>query len=1095
MSEEKNSDETMFRHPIYHLVIILLSVVYFIPLLLTLNHYPISVTKFALFSYGDTITPNFLGIFLLLSSIMDLGVKLTYLIFLIIATFLSIEGSFTFIYFAVLSLTKSRYHLTHSFSFGLLMIPASLFLVFNTFIVNNYDMGPEFFAFFTLALGLVAISVFCNFTMRAKLLSIFSLSALMTLQYNGYALLPFYFDITFLLIFIPLLYFRKKLKWGIILIFSSNLLFVVFSGAISAFSLISGNAYSLGNFPFFRPINLIEEHADLLIGSLNTLQSITGLNFNLSFANSILFAEMMSLVVLFVILIIFVINYVLQGLDKTFTVFLIILSLIVMMVIPLYQGMNVLSILVVIITSSHTMTYQHLGIVLTAFNADRIELFPYYTLISLIIGLSFSKIYNGSIKEDNALPIIKKGKKITFTLFIIVIVIIILLFTSFSTSIGGYSYADIDKSSPTYAYAVQTNLPDDRTLIYSNPNMFYPGNFYPGEMQMQQDIPDLPMFENFANIESSPLVNPVLNTMSPSDFIYKSGQEPFLNNYSTSLGYNIISNSNDNVTVGYPVFVLGSMETFDQFLLNNYYLRDNITTYNGYKNATVDYGRYSYYHLSNTYLSALENRGSIVEINLNAFLVNSIKANTGYTFGFSQNDTYYPSSNDNAPSIGVSKIFTASQAMSMYDSDPASFQMVGSNYLNAANTMFSYDKESNIPFRGSDINVTILLYGMGSNMADGFVDYHGYWYQSHNLFPVDNASYFYSQSYLDSPSNISYNFTISKLSVNPLYKNVIPVYYDSLFGNLSNIKDIIQNSAVVITGKNYNSNDILGSEIEAESNISKIEPSAYAIDGEANGWYQVFSGDPAQSALYSENVPPVLFPDQVGYSAYFGYAQSFVNMSVLKIPTSESGSKIIALNILFSPAGGDIMIGTGQNSYNISTVSNTPYYKWVFVKAKIDKSLEITNLHGIQSINDIAFMSKTQLNYLEHITSNIILGYNNITDGMINIDLDQYETSPVCFYNTFSVNNTKSFIVEYPDPLYTGFETKITNASYYSALSWGYFPSIMVHGITSHAVKIKYYQKTNIISFMFPFIPFIAIPVIFLAPIVYRKIKKIRPSK
>jgi len=1092
MSFQKCENKVVSKTFFYHIIIFFITLIYFIPLLFNFHNNSLLITKFGLFSYGDAIAPNFLGLFILLSSILNLSVKLTYVLFLIIATFLSMEGSFIFLYYSILSITKNSFRLSHSFIFGLLMIFASMFFVFNTFIVNNFDMGPEFYPFFTLALGLVAFSIFHNINSKTKLIFIFSLSALITFQYYGYTLLPLYFDITYLLVFVPIFYFIKKLKWGLISIILSNIIFLVFSGAVSAFSIINGNTYALGNFPYFRPINLIEEHADLLVGSLQKLESITGLNFNLGFTNSILYIEILTLIILSIIIFLFIVKYILYGIDKKTTIFLIILFLLVLVAVPFYNGMNALAAFAISITKSHFVNYQHLGIVLTALNEGRIELFPFYTLVTLLIAISFSEIYNGSIKEDNTLNSIIKRKKYSVTAFISILIIVVLLFTSFSTTVGGYTYANIEKDSPTYAYAVHSNLPDDRTLLYTDPNMFYPGNFYPGQMEMQQDIPDLPMFENFVNMESSPLVNVVLNTMSPSDFIYRSGQEPFIGNYSTSHGYDIISNSPDNVTVGSPVFVLGSMETFDQFLLNNYYLKDKVTRYSAYENATVDYGRFSYYNISNTYLSYLDHKGGIVELNLNASLITNIKVNTGYTFGFSQTDGYYPSHDNNTPSIGISKISSISQALSMYDNDPASFQMVGSNYLNVANTMFSYDKQTNIPFNGPNFNVTMLLYGTGDNMIDGFVDYNGYWYQSDSPFSLDDVKYFYSQSYLDSPSNISYNFTISELSVNPLYRNIIPIYYDSLFGNLTNIKNIIQNSAFVITGKNYNNNDIIGSEIVSESNISKIEPSAYAIDYETNGWYQVFSGDPAQSALYGEDIPPVLNPDQVGYSDYYGYAQSFINGSVLKIPTKESGNMVMAMNILFSPAGGDIIITTGHNSYNISTVSNNPYYKWVFLNVNMDKSLEITNVHGIQSINDIAFMVASQLSYLKNFTSSILLGHNNTPTVTINVGIDQYKTSPVSFDNTFNVNNTKSFIVEYPDPLYTGFNTQVSNASYYSALSWGYFPSIIVYNIDSHNIGIKYYQMTNIINLIIPFIPFLAIPIIYFTPFIYRKIKKIR---
>ncbi|MEM3489432.1 MAG: hypothetical protein QXO75_07255, partial [Nitrososphaerota archaeon] len=944
-----------------------------------------------------------------------------------------------------------------------------------------------------IALGISAFSMIYEFSPWVKGTLILLLASLLMMQYYGYTLSPLYFDMTYILIFMPISYFRKKMKWSLLLLFSANIIFFIFSSAYSALPLLQGNSSSLGAFPYFRPLNLIHEQANLGV-SRSFIQDLTGLNFNISFFKSLSNFEHAILFVLVVIVIIQMIEFETKGLNKCKVTLMIIFALLIVMNMPYKNNISLISTLPVYLVSHHIVTYQHLGIILTAFDVNRLILFPYYALLALLIGASSSSVIIKSKKKNIVKPkeTYRKYSKATIPLVAVLLVIVLLLASS-SLSLGEYSYASINVESPTYAYASSSKLPDDRTLLYSNPFMFYPGNFYPSYEQMQQDIPDLPMFMNFVNVESSPLVNALLNTMPPSDFVFRSGTEPFLTNYTTSEGYNIIHNSPENVTTGYPVFVIGSMETFDQYLLTHYFTNQYSAKYTSYKDATENLGRFSYYEVPNNYTSCLYDKGGIVEINLNAS-INTTEKSIGYYFGFSSNDTSQSNSGDLAPSITIASINSRNQALSLYNGDPVSLQLLGSNYVSFGN-MFSYDKQTNIPFRGnSSGNITIILYGLGNSEVEGFIDYHGYWYQSVRPFPVTDINYFYSDAYL-STLGILYNFTISKLAINSHYINLIPIYYDSMFSNLSSLKSAIEDSNILIYGRNYNESDLIGSETVIMDNVTNLQPSAYAIDYQGEGWYQVFSGDPAQSALYAQYIPPVLFPDQVGYSDYYGYAQSFSNNTSLDIPVNTIGNRVIGLNILFSPGGGNISVNTGSQTNIIFTESDHPYYSWVFLNVSMDGKLKITNINGIQSINDISILTVKQFSFLERFTDALLKGksYFKSMAGKIQFIGGQFTASPVSFFSILKITNSSlPIIVEYPSPLYSNFHTLISTGSYLNILSWGYFPSQIIYNTTSAVIVDHYYQHTSILSEFIPLIPLISIPLIYFVSIMYaRKRKKV----
>ena len=163
--------------------------------------------------------------------------------------------------------------------------------------------------------------------------------------------------------------------------------------------------------------------------------------------------------------------------------------------------------------------------------------------------------------------------------------------------------------------------------------------------------------------------------------------------------------------------------------------------------------------------------------------------------------------------------------------------------------------------------------------------------------------------------------------------------------------------------------------MEASGNSTIINPSAYSIEQPQNGWYQVFSDGAAQSSYSSEYIPPVIDQPIFGYGAYTGFAQSIVNGSKFTIPVNpiHNGRTRIEFNLLFSPLGGNLSIDIGNNVFIVNTLSNRSYYGWYGINdsSRIG-SLNIVDVQGIQSINQIVLSNLSSYNYLVKLANNVL---------------------------------------------------------------------------------------------------------------------------
>ena len=1067
---------------IVQIVLIATAVTYYIPVFHATTS--ISSGNFVSSSFGTSFFPDsFTQFWMVLLNKMGSSLYYSYLSFAIVSLYLSMLGVYIFLtnlVFLVLGTKEIKVEPKNSeFIILVSAITFSILISTNPFFANNYALGVGIFPFLTISLGLASIAVRFKITDKKFLSLMFLISFLLIMGYNGYILLPVYFALIFILIIIPASYNVVSIYRPISLLVFSETIFFAFSGIFGFITeSLSGSLGQL--FPYFRPLNLDHEYA--LLSNSDIFKALSGLSFNVGFNQAqITLLETFIIIIFAISMLLTLISYIFSGRRKPFF-FLFELIIIIILSLPYKDNIPIIGSIPIYLISTHTFTYNHLGEILSIFDSNRFLLFPYWFLLPTVSAMSIITtlldLQTDSINSFwNSKNLRNRYKRVVYLAFLFLIVTIIMV-ASYSTINGPYNYINFDKSSPTYAYSTQNNASYNRMLIYQNENIFYPGNLYPSQMEMQADIPDKPMYVNFLNMESSPLATVALNSLPPASFVYKNGTENFINGMPLSNNYNYVSNENENLTVGFPVFVIGSQYTFDQYLFSNYYLRANTTHFESYKNVTDNYGRFVYYSIPSSYLSFLNTTGGMIEINTNINVKSPIQNGTAYSFGLSNSSEYWPSG-VNELGFLISVFNQSSSPVWLGSGNPIVGDFNYTEYISVDNA-FSYNLGNYIPFQGNSTgNVSIVFYNSGVRGVYGFIDYEGNWYQSVTNYSLSQVKYFYSQAYLDSQSGISYNVTISEMKANPLYRNLVPVYYDSPFSSDESLISSINHSDLIVECSNNPLSNLVGSLLEFSRNSTVVSPAAYSVNDVLQGWYQVFSDGAAQSSYQGEYIPSVIDPPVFSYGAYSGFAQSIVENSTFSIPISgyHFGESRLELNLLFSPVGGSLIVTAGGKNYDINSFANSSYYGWLGlnVSGKINK-LTIEDKTGVQSINQIILSNLTTYKYFYNVSVNL-LNKNNFTSlsGLPTFKVlsSDYLTSPVR-YNAL-INLAKyskvNVIVEFSNPLYSGLTSYSTNSSLYMTSSWASFPAILVYNVTGKQIEITYTESLS--AYYSGYLPFL----------------------
>jgi hypothetical protein len=1034
----------------------------------------------------------------------DKSLYYNYLSFAVVCLYLSLLGSYIFLY-NVSEIIQMRNKLNsskinNSFTRNVILVTISLTISINPFFANNYELGVGFILFLTLSLAAASEALKFN-TFDYRFISLlFLTSFFLILGYGEYILLPVYFIVIFITILIPVTY--KTIPKIRVFLFAllSSLSFYFFSGE-SGFILSSVSGYHNNLFPFFRPVNLEHEYALLSVSGI--IKAISGLSFNISFSQLVLsYLEGIAIVNLYLVIIFVVFSYWLSGKKKPIMLFTE-LTIVIILSLP-YNGLiPIIGYIPLFLISNHTFLYNHLGEVLSIFDVNRLLLFPYWFLLGVIAAISISiNLSKLSLSKGDSFHEIKselRRHKSFFNKLVVIFLLTIFIMAALTTMIGPYNYLNFEKSSPTYAYANNANDSYNRILFYQNPSLFYPGNIYPSYMEMQADIPDKPVYENFVNMESSPLISPTLNSLPPASFVYHNNTERFVNGRTLSSSYNCISNQNENVTVGYPIFIIGSQYTFDQFIFNNYYKIKTMYNFSSVNKSSKDYGRFNYFNIPTKLLKHLSEAGNLIEINTNIELQRLIKNDSAYTFGVSNSSAYFPTGN-NEMCFGIASFNSSSIGDILGVGNPIDNAVKYSEYLSIKNA-FSYNLQNFIPIQGNEVkNVTVIFYNGGKSGIFGFINFNGQWYQSQDNYSISQIKYFYFQAYQDFPQEVHYNITMSELIVNKLYKNVIPIYYDSTFSNISQLTKTIERSDLVIEANNFSVSNLVGSYIEACKNSTIINPSAYSIEEPEDGWYQAFPDGAAQSSYFSEDIPIVVDQPYFGYNAYDGFAQSVVGGSSFKIPINDlqDGGYKLELNLLFSPFGGNLTISYCGKEVNISTFANSSYYSWYGININGNpKSLKITNQNGVQSINQIAILKVNSYIQLKELVIHLL---NSLSSKSF-YNLQNYEVIksslkvfPVQFNAQIKVlsNFMDNLIVEYSNPTYSDFSKYSTNSVSLLTATCGAFPSIIVSKIKKDNITVEFYEQRSV--YFSGYLPYLEIQLVWI-PVVIDKIIKNRKSK
>ncbi len=906
-------------------------------------------------------------------------------------------------------------------------------------------------------------------------------SFIFLLSYNSYPLILIFTFSLIILVCMPFaIYTKNKAKFTLSLIILISLIFTLNPSIISIFHVVSlgGNA---AQEPLFHVVNLIY----YTMNTNNAIISFSGMNtFNVH--SFLFYNEVLSLILIVLIFTLFLASAKYRKLKLTKYL---ISSLVIVEIFNFYafNGFTVSNYLIYIIVSNHLVTYNHLGIFLTAMDSDRLVLIVYWYLVATLLTLaSFSllKELPNRRKLTTKRRADEKDKFLTRTVHYrvghqkliiqIFIVIIVLIFASLQ--ISNYSNNFVDGSLNSEAYHYVSNTAD---LKYNSYLFFQNINFQSNYVYPITNNPvgsDYGFFQNMNNAFNSPNFKYLYSTFPANTYIYNTSSSPIvsgtqlLNSYT---GY--INNYNSsNIITGIPAFVIGSQQSYDTYTFEN---STNYVNGTGEYITNLSHNSISYHQLSQRELNGI-NKGYILSLSIHANLDNG---HTGsYLVGLAGNSTDLYGYGTNNPFYGVAT------------------SMVGNTtYLTAQNTNSStWHQLQTLPVGKKDTNFTFNIYILQDNTSyQLYYDINNNWYTAPLINNESALRYLTFQAYNINPSNISLNVNISDYQLNNIPR-FIPIFYDSYFNNLTSFLQALQNSQRVVFLPHYNLEDLVQSYLVWSGNSTTVEPAAYAINFPNNGWFQVFNSNPPQGSYFGEGIPTSILPIQSGYGDYQGYAESITGNSTILIPTAIKTNEFVSVNLLFSPDGGMIRFHLGSQLININTYSNSSFYKWIsFRSINNAANLTIENLNGIQSINVINVYNKSDYLNAMTVINNNLPGKQEI-NGLLKAENTNYKIygnyDIASTVNEFAINSPipEKLITILPADVNYARVVKSNDLNPFIVPAWGNFFGIIFNVGTNENHTIKVLANSSRLDGYFLYTPpFIGL-IVALGRISYNRKKK-----
>ncbi|MGC8558334.1 MAG: hypothetical protein ACP5NC_05010 [Nitrososphaeria archaeon] len=892
------------------------------------------------------------------------------------------------------------------------------------------------------------------------------------LAINEYPLIFVFYISIFLLIGIPVsLYLKSKVKF-LITIISVPLLYFLFDDGIVLFSVVKGSSSISYSTTAIHVLNLVYYENFIYLKSLGALFGITGLNS--LYSGSYLYYFAIPILALLAIMAFFSTRK--KGLTLTLFFILIIIIGINMPV----SGQTAVSYIVVFLIKTHIIRFNHFGFLATIFDGNRETLIVYwYVFVSALTLVLFELPEMGA--SNKKLKGIKRYFNKTHMArmgalpFLLVLVILLLSFGQFTLSTSQIMPIS---SSPSINYVINSKTVNYNQYIFLQNTHYWSSQYIFNPSQVMSPVGnDYPFYMELLNVENSPYLNYFERSFPPSTLLLSDTHNIyFANNLGKVSSFKVLTNfNNSNVVLGDPVFVVGSAEAYNSFM-ENYLSGINVSpSYNTAVPVKLD--GVTYEQIPG--LSSL-NKFQFIEshFNVSGLNISQLSPNGVLNVGIASNSS-------NPYGYGVGNSFFGIFISNNPQRYLSGYGLSGKGWLISimcTNSSSWYDL-GQIPIFSNTLNLSFtIIQHITANSDYFYLNILGNWYSFHfyNSFPKEHYTLL---EYRENDPNVSVNVTTKYFSPPSHVNNYIPVFYDSPFTSFQSFIKSLNSSQFIIIGNGYNPNDLYISYLIFSGKAGLVTPSSYAIDFPGSGWFQVFSSNDPQGAFYSENVPSNVLPVQGFYGQATGFAESISGNESLKVPigsTVRPGS-VIALNVLFSPVGGNLSIVFGNESFNINTFSVDSSYRWVdfYANSTVD-SVTLKNLNGVQSVNLIAYFSKNDLLSAENFVNSLLKGKAFVDSGMFRsnnvtasgtFDANAYQSS---IFLHGKINGPVVVVIPHDYPL--GESLRINNASGLYVPVWGSFTGILIWNYASNEAVIKltnYQYFTGIESYLPLFIIFL----------------------
>ncbi len=936
-----------------------------------------------------------------------------------------------------------------------ILAPALLLSLSPIFVTTFIGFGLEYFALMNISLWLIVLSSRTGQTVPVFTAQVAGATLALTLACNEYILIaPDFLVILFIFSWChPGLAGRRKLRFFALGVVS---LFAAVAGSLSLAQFGSTLGSSVGGQvqPTFHVVNLYYYDAVFRYGPV--LPSLFGLN-----TSAIPFWTPLAALALTALFggLLFALLVENAGSRNIKVPLLLALVILTAFNLNVSNGSSTLGLITTWLVGSHAVRYDHLGVLLSIADDNRIVLVPFWYVLAALISLaliSHPVALRGSSRthpwksagNEDYIGHGRQGRQAMPRVVLVgALAVVVLMSMGWAAqTVDGFGLNPLNaQGSAPFAYvSLAPNPSYSQEMLLPTVSNFTSPYLYPNAMSPEGN--DFPFYENFLRSEGSPVLNGLFSTFPASTFVIPNTTSlPYMNvtQLDSQFGYSTNWNAS-NVIAGQPVFVVGPESTFDNFAATNTVetVNGSESGFNGPNQSSINYLPLPIQNLE------LWNESYAISVEYSV----SVSAREGgyYPVGLAVNSSFPFGYDAKNPFLGIQIELGANNTTYAYIQYTVSntWKVVDQVPVGGANASFRF---------------TIVILNVNGS-GNAYVGVGGQWFLVGGGFSPWAYRYITMNAYRANHSLISFAGTVSNIET-VREGHWIPIYYDSFFGSSTGFLTALSDSQTVLMAPGYGISDLALSDAVWSGIGSVVRPAAYAIKLPSVGWFQAFNYNPPQGALYAEGVDGQALPVQSGYGAYSGYAESTVAGSglVVPLPSTAEGDNL-SLNLLLSPIGGQLSVSGPGFSETIPTVANSTYYKWFQVSVPEGvTSVTLRDLAGFQSVNLITVEAAQYIHSIEvQLTSAIanksVVGpFGYVGPGQGASITGEYDSGESTGQVRVMTPNGRTIMLELPTDVDYGASVSIISGTARVSIvpAWGSFLGVVLSNISGSGVLLS----------------------------------------